>query len=127
MPRCGTCHHYGYCAPDCSLAPWNFEPASYPTSSFLFLLRQRRWVGHPVDRQDTRFCDERRERERVDRLYARATCAELDSFFDGELGEAEAAAFRDHLATCERCQRVLSGRMQESVAAAQSPAEEVRR
>jgi hypothetical protein len=40
-------------------------------------------------------------------------CPDLDPFFDGELTEAEAAAFRNHLATCERCQVVLRGRMQE--------------
>lgn len=44
-------------------------------------------------------------------------CADLDEFFDGELTADQADAFRDHLATCERCQRVLHGRMQESVAA----------
>ena len=44
-------------------------------------------------------------------------CTELDLFFDGELEADRAAAFRDHLATCERCQRVLLGRMQEAVAA----------
>ena len=43
-------------------------------------------------------------------------CADLDEFFDGELAADQADAFRDHLATCERCQRVLHGRMQESVA-----------
>jgi hypothetical protein len=44
-------------------------------------------------------------------------CTDLDEFFDGELAADQADAFRDHLATCERCQRVLHGRMQESVAA----------
>ncbi|HEX3764310.1 MAG TPA: zf-HC2 domain-containing protein [Kofleriaceae bacterium] len=43
-------------------------------------------------------------------------CADLDEFFDGELEADQADAFRDHLADCERCQRVLHGRMQESVA-----------
>ena len=42
-------------------------------------------------------------------------CSNLDEFFDGELASAEAAAFRTHLATCERCQRQLSGRMQEAM------------
>jgi Putative zinc-finger len=46
-----------------------------------------------------------------------ARCTDLDIFFDGELDADQAAAFRDHLATCERCQRVLHGRMQEEVAA----------
>jgi hypothetical protein len=42
-------------------------------------------------------------------------CADLDEFFDGELAADQADAFRDHLADCERCQRVLDGRMQESI------------
>lgn len=50
-----------------------------------------------------------------------ARCADLDEFFDGELTDDQAAAFRDHLGTCERCQAVLLGRMQEGIAA-QSPA-----
>jgi hypothetical protein len=49
-------------------------------------------------------------------------CADLDEFFDGELAAVQADAFRDHLATCERCQRVLDGRMQEGVAV-RAPAE----
>jgi hypothetical protein len=44
-------------------------------------------------------------------------CADLDEFFDGELAADQADAFRDHLATCERCDRVLDGRMQELTAA----------
>lgn len=44
-------------------------------------------------------------------------CADLDEFFDGELAADQADVFREHLATCERCQRVLHGRMQENVAA----------
>lgn len=44
-------------------------------------------------------------------------CTELDLFFDGELEADQAAAFRDHLASCERCQRVLHGRMQEAITA----------
>jgi anti-sigma factor RsiW len=42
-------------------------------------------------------------------------CADLDEFFDGELAADQADAFREHLATCERCQCVLHGRMQENV------------
>jgi hypothetical protein len=42
-------------------------------------------------------------------------CSQLDDFCDGELAAAEAAAFRTHLATCNRCQRQLSGRMQEAM------------
>lgn len=47
-------------------------------------------------------------------------CSSLDAFFDAELYPDEADAFRVHLATCERCQRVLHGRMQEQVAAGRS-------
>lgn len=35
------------------------------------------------------------------------TCANLVSFADGELEPAAAAAFRDHLRSCEACQRGL--------------------
>ncbi|HEX3477128.1 MAG TPA: zf-HC2 domain-containing protein [Kofleriaceae bacterium] len=42
-------------------------------------------------------------------------CADLDEFFDGELAADQAERFRDHLVTCERCQDVLHGRMQESM------------
>ena len=41
------------------------------------------------------------------------SCTDLDPFFDGELTAEQAATFRDHLASCERCQSVLHGRMQE--------------
>jgi hypothetical protein len=44
-------------------------------------------------------------------------CTDLDPFFDGELESHQAAAFRDHLVTCDRCQLVLHGRMQEAVVA----------
>jgi hypothetical protein len=44
-------------------------------------------------------------------------CTVLDEFFDGELPADQASAFREHLPTCERCQDVLHGRMQENVAA----------
>jgi hypothetical protein len=44
-------------------------------------------------------------------------CADLDEFFDGELAPDQADEFRDHLGGCERCQRVLLGRMQEDLAA----------
>lgn len=43
-------------------------------------------------------------------------CADLDEFFDGELAADRADAFRIHLPSCERCQGVLLGRMQESMA-----------
>jgi hypothetical protein len=49
-----------------------------------------------------------------------ARCSDLDLFFDGELETDQAAEFRNHLPTCERCQRVLHGRMQEEIAAAGS-------
>ena len=42
-------------------------------------------------------------------------CSQLDEFFDGELDTAAAAAFRDHLTTCDRCQAALRGRMQEAM------------
>jgi hypothetical protein len=44
-----------------------------------------------------------------------ASCTHLDHFFDGELTGNDAAAFRVHLADCERCQTVLRGRMLEDV------------
>jgi anti-sigma factor RsiW len=43
------------------------------------------------------------------------TCTQLDAFFDGELAAGEAEAFRAHLATCDRCQLQLRGRMQEAL------------
>jgi tetratricopeptide (TPR) repeat protein len=39
-------------------------------------------------------------------------CEKLGSFFDGELAPEEAAAVRQHLAGCARCQRELHGLMQ---------------
>jgi hypothetical protein len=42
-------------------------------------------------------------------------CADLDEFFDGELAADQVDAFRSHLVTCARCERVLHGRMQESL------------
>ena len=44
-------------------------------------------------------------------------CTDLDEFFDGELPADQADAFREHLVSCERCQCVLEGRMQENIAA----------
>lgn len=44
-------------------------------------------------------------------------CHDLDAFFDGELPQDQADAFRDHLLTCDRCQTLLLGRMQETTAA----------
>lgn len=41
-------------------------------------------------------------------------CDDLDLFFDRELETEAAQAFRDHLASCGRCQRVLQGRMLEA-------------
>ncbi|HEY1557690.1 MAG TPA: zf-HC2 domain-containing protein [Kofleriaceae bacterium] len=43
------------------------------------------------------------------------SCNQLDAFYDGELSAEEAAAFREHLATCARCQAALRGRMAEEV------------
>jgi hypothetical protein len=56
--RCITCGHFGLCAPDCPIAPWNTEPdlAKAP-SPFAYLLRQRRWSRFPVEREDTWFCN----------------------------------------------------------------------
>jgi hypothetical protein len=45
-------------------------------------------------------------------------CDDLDQFFDRELGTEAAHAFRDHLATCARCQRALHGRMLEAAVVA---------
>lgn len=44
-------------------------------------------------------------------------CGNLDPFFDGELPAEAAAGFQAHLVSCERCQRVLRGRMQEEIIA----------
>jgi hypothetical protein len=41
-------------------------------------------------------------------------CEDLDLFFDRELEPEAEQAFRDHLATCTRCQDVLLGRMLEA-------------
>ncbi|MFT3696259.1 MAG: zf-HC2 domain-containing protein [Kofleriaceae bacterium] len=49
-----------------------------------------------------------------------AMCSHLDEFVDGELASAQADAFRAHLATCDRCQRQLEGRMQEMLVAAEA-------
>lgn len=53
----------------------------------------------------------------IEALHAERRCGDLDRYFDGELDTARAEAFQDHLAHCERCQRVLEGRMQEMAAA----------
>lgn len=39
-------------------------------------------------------------------------CEQLERFVDGELEPGEAEAFREHLLTCERCQRALSEAVQ---------------
>lgn len=41
-------------------------------------------------------------------------CEDLDLFFDRELEPEAEQAYRDHLATCTRCQEVLLGRMLEA-------------
>ena len=47
-------------------------------------------------------------------------CTDLELFFDRELEiEAQAADFRDHLASCERCQKKLDGLMQEATVTSQ--------
>jgi Putative zinc-finger len=45
-------------------------------------------------------------------------CDDLDTFFDGELAADRAAEFRDHLASCPRCQEALRGRMLEAAVVA---------
>ncbi|HET7505647.1 MAG TPA: CHAT domain-containing protein [Kofleriaceae bacterium] len=52
-------------------------------------------------------------------------CDDLDQFFDRELGAEAAQAFREHLATCARCQRVLLGRMLEAAVIGGGPALQV--
>jgi len=42
-------------------------------------------------------------------------CSQFDEFYDGELAAAATGTFRDHLATCDRCQASLRGRMQETM------------
>jgi anti-sigma factor RsiW len=42
-------------------------------------------------------------------------CEQLDVFFDGELSPEAAGEFRDHLASCKRCQDALHGHMQEAL------------
>ncbi|HEU4730183.1 MAG TPA: CHAT domain-containing protein [Kofleriaceae bacterium] len=49
-------------------------------------------------------------------------CDDLDQFFDQELGAEAAQEFREHLATCARCQRVLLGRMLEAAVIDGEPA-----
>ncbi len=44
-------------------------------------------------------------------------CSNLDPFFDGELPAEAVAGFQTHLVGCDRCQRVLQGRMQEEIIA----------
>jgi len=41
-------------------------------------------------------------------------CDDLQPFFDGELSDEQAAAFRIHLGMCEPCQQALQGLMQEA-------------
>ncbi len=52
-------------------------------------------------------------------------CSHLDEFFDGELAAGDTDAFRAHLATCDRCQHALSGRMQEVMVAGEAAATNV--
>lgn len=44
-----------------------------------------------------------------------SVCGDLVSFAEGELGEADAEAFREHLPDCEPCQVSLMGSMQLTV------------
>jgi hypothetical protein len=62
---CATCRSFGLCAADCSLAPWNDEPARFPAPSrFAYLVRQRRWLGWPGPRSALFFM--------ADRFYGRS-------------------------------------------------------
>lgn len=45
---CPYCQSLLGCAVDCSNAPWNFDKDA-SGSRLVYLLRQRRWVGSPVD------------------------------------------------------------------------------
>jgi hypothetical protein len=45
-------------------------------------------------------------------------CDDLDTFFDGELAADRASEFREHLASCPRCQDALRGRMLEAAVVA---------
>jgi hypothetical protein len=47
-------------------------------------------------------------------------CQTLDEFFDGEARGDVAAAFRQHLADCDRCAQKLLGRMQEEIVVGQT-------
>ncbi len=68
--RCVNCDHYGLCAPDCPIAPWNTETGTADDPSpFVYLLRQRRWSGRPVDRRDTWFADPDIRREQHWRFF----------------------------------------------------------
>lgn len=49
-----------------------------------------------------------------DRAREEASCLDLVSFADGELGVERAAQFRDHLRTCEACQLELIDVVQRS-------------
>lgn len=51
---CLECGNVGLCALDCGLAPWSFD-RPYTANPFLLMLRQRRWVKSPVDRQEISF------------------------------------------------------------------------
>jgi hypothetical protein len=50
-----------------------------------------------------------------------AGCSDLELFFDRELDDVQAAAFRDHLAGCSRCQEKIRGLMLEAMTAVLGP------
>ena len=67
VPRsCTRCGAYGYCAADCTFAPWNatFDPVTLVlseielprTTRFGYIRRMRRWCGFPLDPADVFFC-----------------------------------------------------------------------
>lgn len=52
--RCRECKVVTYCCVDCGLAPWNQDRPVAP-SPFAYIMRFRRWLGHPPFRDDLHF------------------------------------------------------------------------
>lgn len=56
---CTRCRSRGLCAADCPFGPWNYDSGSgreHPRTTRLgYLIRQRRWVGGPVPREEIFF------------------------------------------------------------------------
>jgi hypothetical protein len=55
--RCASCRSFDLCAADCPIAPWNDEAPWPAPAPWRYLLRQRRWAGSPVPREDIFFVD----------------------------------------------------------------------